>query len=82
MAKLLDGAIRLIWWSWVVVLRLTHRQGENSLWHLRRWARLVGLGEYPWLWCGCGDSLETWGDVRAGRCWICQMDSEVPDGNA
>ncbi len=25
-----------------------------------------------WLWCACGDSLETWQEVRRRKCVVCQ----------
>ncbi len=66
-----NGLIRAIWWLSRRCLPLTHRGGGTS-WVARRWAIAFRLCGHPWLWCACGDSLETWQEVRRRKCVVCQ----------
>ena len=70
-----DLLIRLVWWLSRLIMPLTHRRSFRNCnpypyWIPRWWA--WPMWNFPWLWCSCGDSLETWQQVKRGKCWICQ----------
>ena len=62
--------INIIWLAHRCLSRLTHRQKTPGVWTPRRWAS-SWLASHPWLWCRCGDSLDTWEEVRQRRCEVC-----------
>lgn len=80
----MDWLIRLIWWvHWHTLCPLTYRH-EGKSYAPRSWARHIGIGPFrlidaPWLWCRCGDSLETWREVQMRQCWTCGSIQEAED---
>ena len=74
MAFPLTLIIRGLWHGADVIWPVTKRSDGRP----RRFARY--MAGFPWLWCGCGDSLEDYDEVRSGQCWICRVstDSSTP----
>ena len=69
--------ISLIWKLYRKLVWITHRRTKDKTYMPRRWAWKVKLGrrrliDAPWLWCRCGDSLESWQEARRGLCHLCQ----------
>ena len=73
----MDRLIDLLWWldRTLLIPILTKPTGKYS-WQPRGWTRRIHIGKWelwlhPWLWCRCGDALESWHEVRRGRCRMC-----------
>lgn len=72
----MTNVIKLIWkLDILLLLPLTYRP-YNGCYAPRSITKRIKLGswrliDHPWLWCDCGDSMETWQEVKQGKCMIC-----------
>ena len=75
----MDRLIDFIWWLDRLVLMpilCTPVGTFGTSWKPRGWTKRIRIGRWelwlhPWLWCRCGDALESWETVRRGRCRLC-----------
>ena len=74
----MTNVIKLIWkLDRLLLLPITHRPDDGC--HTpREWAKHVKMGswqlvDHPWLWCGCGDSFETWQELKQRTCHNCEV---------
>lgn len=71
---LLDSPLHLLWWLehrvWRKLLYVPHSTLKGV--HSPRWSWVRHIG-FPWLWCRCGDGMDTWGELWHRECSSCHM---------